>query len=398
MDGRPPFRDGAVLFAGSRIAAVGPARDLMRQIPQSAVYDCGPDTLLLPGLVNAHVHLELSHLTPGPPPPDPASWLLNVIRAAPQPGFEGDDAVRIATEFGIAECLRFGVTTVGDITTRPAVTRAALARSPLSAVSYGEVRAMAARRTLLEPRIEAALDPTNASDTLHVGLSPHAPYSIEAAGYQRCLDLARRAGLPLTTHLAEFAEEAEFLDHHTGPFRQLWDALSAWDDQVPRIRGGPIQLAHALGLLDYPGCLLAHVNYCTDADLDLLARGRAGVVYCPRTHAYFGHPPHRWRDMLARGINVAVGTDSRASSPDLNLLDDLRHLRRLAPDVPPLMLWELATSRAARAIGLSGLVGSLEPGKRADAVVFPATGPDPLADVFDRDLLPREFWSAGRRN
>src|SRR5207302_10539659 len=108
--------------------------------------------------------------------------------------------------------------------------------------------------------------------------------------------------------------------------------------------------ANAIGLLDYP-TVLAHVNYCDDVDLDLLARGRAGVVYTPRTHAYFGHPPHRWRDMLARGINVAVGTDSCASSPDLNLVDDLRLLHRLAPEVPAQTLWEMATIRGARAIG-----------------------------------------------
>src|SRR5207253_5134070 len=138
-------------------------------------------------------------------------------------------------------------------------------------------------------------------------------------GYRRCLAAAKYFGLTLATHLAETPHEEEFLASHAGPFRELWEFLGAWDEQVPTFAGGPIRYAQSLGLLDYP-TLLAHVNYCDDAELALLARGRASVVYCPRTHAFFGHPPHRWREMLSRGINVAIGTDSCASSPDLNLL------------------------------------------------------------------------------
>src|SRR5205807_9072461 len=141
-----------------------------------------------------------------------------------------------------------------------------------------------------------------------------------------------------------------------------WGRIGGWDEQVATFAGGAVSSAHAVGLLDYP-TLLAHVNYCDDAEMDLLARGHASVVYCPRTRAYFRHPPHRWRDMLSRGINVAVGTDSCASSPDLNLVDELRLLRRLAPEVPAMELWKMATIRAAKAIGWENEVGSISPGK-----------------------------------
>jgi cytosine/adenosine deaminase-related metal-dependent hydrolase len=150
-------------------------------------------------------------------------------------------------------------------------------------------------------------------------------------------------------------------------------------------------------LLASPRALLAHVNHADDAELALLAAGQASVVYCPRTHAYFGHRPHRWRDMLAAGVNVAVGTDSRASAPDLNLVDDLRLLRRLAPDVPAVELWAMATHRAARAIGRPDL-GVLNAGAPGDAVAFPvdpATA-DPLADVLDGSAVPTAVWLAGR--
>ena len=123
--------------------------------------------------------------------------------------------------------------------------------------------------------------------------------------------IPHQSNFPIATHLAETADEAEFLANHSGPFRDLWAALGAWSDGVSRFAGGPIRAMQLVGLLDLPGAVLAHVNYCDDAELDILARGRASVVYCPRTHAWFRHPPHRLREMLARGINVAVGTNSR---------------------------------------------------------------------------------------
>src|SRR5207247_770680 len=215
-----------------------------------------------------------------------------------------------------------------------AVARPVLHESPMTAVSYGEVVGMVGRRHVLGPRLAAALDVTATGPRTRRGVSPHAPYSVDADGYRRCLDAARREQLPLTTHLAESQDEAAFLAEHAGPFRALWDRMDAWDPLHPpaRFAGGPVRYAHSLGLLDYPLTLLAHVNYCDDDELLLLAAGRASVVYCPRTHAYFRHPPHRWREMLAAGINACVGTDSRASSPDLNLLDDLRLVYRVAPD------------------------------------------------------------------
>ncbi len=386
----PPVRGGAVAFVAGRVAAVGPVADVRGRFPDVPVHDAG-DAVVLPGLVNAHVHLELSALRPGPPPASFVGWLLDLMRAAGP----GDPAAAAAA--GAAECLGFGVTGVGDVTAFPAATRPVVSATGLAGVSYGEVRAMAARRAFLEPRLAAAAEPTG-SVRLHAGVSPHAPYSVELDGYRRCLAVAVDHGLPLATHLAETADEAAFLAGHAGPFRDLWSALDAWTPDVPTAAGGPVRTAHALGLLDYPAALLAHVNHCDDAELALLAGGRASVVYCPRTHAYFGHPPHRWRDLLAAGVNVAVGTDSRASSPDLNLVDDLRLLRRLAPAVPPADLWAMATTRAAHALARPDL-GRLAVAAAADAVAFPVRSDDPLADpladVLDGDALPIATWVGG---
>jgi cytosine/adenosine deaminase-related metal-dependent hydrolase len=385
----PPVRDAAVVLDAGTIVGVASAAAIRRAFPSGDDVDLG-SAVILPGLVNAHTHLELSHLTPGPTPAGFVDWLLDLMRRAPAGGASPGDAVKI----GIAQCLRFGVTSVGDISAMPAVTRPVLAASPLAGVACGEVRAMAKRRGFLGERLAAAAVPISGGRVV-AGISPHAPYSIETDGYRSCLEAAIARDLPLTTHLAESKDEAEFLADQTGPFRQLWAALDAWDDAVPRSIGGPVRLARDLGLLDYPKTSLAHLNYCDDDELQLLARGRASVVYCPRTHDYFGHPPHRWREMLSRGINVAVGTDSCASSADLNLVDDLRLLHRIAPEMSVASLWEMATVRAARAIGSDA--GTIGIGRAADLVAFEAAGDDPLRDVLESDRLPVGVWAGGVR-
>jgi cytosine/adenosine deaminase-related metal-dependent hydrolase len=266
----------------------------------------------------------------------------------------------------------------------------------LRVVSYGEVQAMAQRRGLLEERLAVAADASFESDYLRTAISPHAPYSIETDGYRRCLEVAMSRRLPLATHLAETPDEKPFLADHSGKFRELWDALGAWDESVPTFAGGPIRFANAIGLLDYRPTLLAHVNYCDDDELNLLANGKASVVYCPRTHAYFGHPLHRWREMLARGINVAVGTDSCASSPDLNLVEELRTLRKIAPAVPAIELWKMATVNAARAVDSEAKVGVLRAGAVADFVIYQQSGEHPLESILRDGSLPLEVWIDGK--
>lgn len=388
----PAVADGAVVIDGSRVLDVGAAAEMSRRYPAARHIDFGR-AAIVPGLVNAHTHLELTAVGRAPCPagglPD---WIIDLrrrregsFRTVP-PG----EAVRMA----VAQCLRFGVTTVGDVSYCCAETRAALASSPLRAVSFGEILALGPARATTDSLLRSSLDDRHAGPRLTIGLAPHAPYTVAPDIYKLCLCLAADRGMPLTTHLAETRFEREFLAAHAGPLRRMWDSISAFDGTglVP-FADGPVHYARTLGLLDHPA-LLAHVNHCDDGELDALARGRTSVVFCPRTHAYFGHPPHRWREMLARGVNVAVGTDSCASAPDLNVLDDLRLLHGQAPDVPAPLLWELATVRAARAMGLHR-VGDISPGAAADLAVFPCAGPDPLLALLEEACLPLGVWIDG---
>jgi cytosine/adenosine deaminase-related metal-dependent hydrolase len=394
---RPILREAGVLINSGRIAAVDSSTELRRQNPKAEVIDL-PKHILLPGLINAHVHLELSHCRAGDSPGGTfADWILSMrdrMRIDPQ---NLEIAVTRAVNYGIAQCLKFGVTCVGDITSFIEISRRAIRQSPLGAVSYGEALGLGKLRSRFEMSIPRAVDRREESDRLRIGLSPHAPYTVDLPGFVQCLRLAREQNLPLATHLAENDQESDFLTNHSGIFREIWNKLGLWQDDVTTYRGPPIQFAKSIGLLDYP-TLLAHVNYCDDEEMNLLANGRASVVYCPRTHAYFGHPPHRWREMLARGINVAVGTDSCASSPDLNLVDDLRLLRRIAPEVSAETIWEMATIRAARAIGMQEEVGSITTGKRADLIAFEANSNDPLGDVLGGSTPVTALWLDGIQN
>ncbi len=188
----PPLPDGGVVFSSGRIDAIGSPDELRRKFPDAIVQDAG-DSIVLPGLVNAHTHLELSHIQRGDPPSNLAQWIeKTLLPQTARAGHAAADAVRDAVQMGVEQCLRFGVTSIGDISKQCMHSRPALRDGPLRVVSYGEIQAMARRRGLLEERLACAADVSCESDRLRIGVTPHAPYTVEPAGYARCLEFAKR--------------------------------------------------------------------------------------------------------------------------------------------------------------------------------------------------------------
>ncbi|MCH7596241.1 MAG: amidohydrolase family protein [Planctomycetes bacterium] len=366
--GYPVIEDGAVEVRDGCIVAVGRARDVSAP-PDPADRDFA-DAVICPGFVNAHAHLELSMLAGRvPPTPDFAGWLLrlgNVLSEAPPTQESTVDAVRA----GVCKSLAAGVTTIGDITHLPAWTRTPLAQSPLRAVSFGEVIAVGRRRNLLRDRLEAAASLTAQTERLRIGISPHAPYTVEPEAMRACARAAQRIDGPLSIHLCESRSEDEFTRSGTGPLADFLRSIDVWDAWVPATRCDPLELIRANGLLG-SRTLLAHANYLSDSQISKIARSGASVAYCPRTHAAFAHEKHRFTDMLAAGINVCIGTDSLASNPSLSILDELRHLRRQRPDVAPDTLLAMGTIAGARALECAHATGSIEIGKAADLAVIP---------------------------
>ena len=361
----PVIEDGAVLVRDGRIIAVGPAGEPGNE----SVIDYG-DAVICPGFVNAHTHLDLSHLAGRvDPSPDFTGWLrrlLEITNAEPPTCAQ----VQAAVAAGVSRSLSAGVTIVGDITRFPPFARGVLAGSVLRAVSFGEVIAIGRRRHLLIERLDAAASVEHQTERMRIGILPHAPYTVEPNAMHACVRRADELGAPLGIHLAETADEEHFTRSGKGRLAEYLRDLDIWDDQIPTSGSGPVEVARRAGLLR-ANTIIAHANYVTDEDIELIAESGASVAYCPRTHRAFGHSPHRFRDMLARGINVCIGTDSLASNPSLSILDELRFLRSEIGDLSSAQIMAMGTLNGARALGFAEAAGTITPGRPADLVFIP---------------------------
>lgn len=357
----PVTDNGFVAVADGRIVEVGRWSGLSRQ----RVLDLG-ESLLLPGLVNAHTHLELTGYAGRIGPCDLWSWVRELIRLRSAPGMieRESEGVRAGAELS----LRAGVTTVGDIS-RLHLAWPVLKPSPLRKVCFAELICFADEPARTVAELEAKVAKTEEDDRLTAGLSPHAPYSVTGDQLRGCVQAARRLRRPLTMHVAETPEERAYVESGSGRLHD-WLTMAGYARQNPSPRRPLFDHLATSGLFGSPA-LLAHMNYVSDAELDRLAQSPCSVAYCPRAHRFYGHSGHRFREMLARGINVCVGTDSLAANESLSVLDELRFLHRECPDVAADVLLRMGTLAGARALGLGGLVGSLGPGKRADLVAFP---------------------------
>jgi len=371
--GGPPLRTGAILVdAVGRIEAVGPDAAVPR--PPDARLDHYPNAVLLPGLVNVHTHLELTHLRGRVPETDFFAWIQQVRRCkeAFTPGAYLDAAVA-----GVQEAWRNGITCVGDTGTSRAGALA-MARLGGRGVAYQEAiapRPEDARDAF--SRLLATVDDLRAQMTpeVTIGVSPHAPYTVSHDLYQLIAAHVRVERLPVAAHIAESAAESAFVVAGTGPFAELWRARGiALRPAYP----SPVALLERMGLLQ-TGFLAIHAVRVDAADLTRLRRAGCAVAACPRSNARHGHGEAPVARYLEAGLPVGLGTDSVASVGDLDLLAEARLAMRLAGLSPDEAL-RLATVGGAAALGLDQDIGTLALGKWADLCVIPvdpAVGRDP---------------------
>jgi cytosine/adenosine deaminase-related metal-dependent hydrolase len=237
-----------------------------------------------------------------------------------------------------------------------------------------------------------------------VGVSPHAPYTVSPELLQRLIGLANQRFLPVAMHLAESEEELELLDAGTGPFQELLEERSMWDaEAIPR---GSRPMDYLRMLAEAPRALIIHGNYLDGDEFDFIAANadKLSVVYCPRTHAYFRHPPYPLAELFRKGVRVALGTDSRASNPDLNLWEEMRYVSRTFPAIDPRQILRMATLSGAEALGRDAVTGSITPGKMANLLAMPleihrtANADDALESLFANDAMPTSVWFQGIEN
>jgi cytosine/adenosine deaminase-related metal-dependent hydrolase len=361
----PPLEAATIEIVDGHISAIHTQHDLR-------AIDLG-NVALIPGLINAHTHLEFSSLAAplGPASPFP-EWIRSVVTHRNTRTSEIGSLVAS----GWNESFDSGVTAVGEIATDDRALPAAT-ESGCCGVVFRELLGFSPER--IDAQLDIARRHLEAArrhnlPALRGGLSPHAPYSVHPELFDRLVALAIAESAPLAMHLAETRDELEFLSEQTGAFRRMLESFGVWREGV--LAPGTRPLDYLKRLADAPRALVVHGNYLSDDEIEFLVRHpQLTVVYCPRTHAYFRHSPHPWREMLQRGIPVALGTDSRASNPDLSLWGELLFLRRSFPDVPPQQLLELATICGARALGCDQS-GTLAAGSPAEITCVGLTGDD----------------------
>lgn len=364
----------AVAPAGTRIlAADSPGLIDHHPAARTAKLVSLPDHLVTPAFVNAHTHLDLTHI--GPQPRSGFASFVDLIRSRRlvEPG-----EIRASVLLGARLSRAGGVAAVGDIAGAVRGSASiepflALRDSGLAGVSFLEFFGMGRSIPRALARADEVADAALAlpASRVRLGLQPHAPYSVAPDGYRHAIARAERDRLPLATHLAESLEERAFIAHAKGPQRSLLEALGLWDDSLLAEFGlgnTPVEhLARVLRGRSSP-ILLVHLNDLSDADVALLTElnthAPIHVAYCPRSSEFFGAPeefgPHRYRELLAAGINVCLGTDSIVNLPEaqaagdsarISPLDDARLLWKRDRGDPSLLL-EMLTVRGACALGL----------------------------------------------
>jgi cytosine/adenosine deaminase-related metal-dependent hydrolase len=371
-----PIDDGAVVVEGNKIAGVGRFADMKRD-HAGEVLDLG-EQIMLPGLINAHCHLDYTILR-GKIGPQRSfvDWIV-AINAAKAALTETDYVTSITA--GLAEARKFGTTAMLNLEAFPELLPR-LPRPPFRVWWCAEmidIRRPVNTSGVLE-RLRDAF--RSQEDWLGgVGLAPHAPYTASRQLYSNASEIARRESLPCTTHLAESSEEMQMFRDASGPAFDFLQSIGRPMDDCGHdtplsflMRNQPIG----------EDWIIAHLNELGEADFELLARPpKFHIVHCPRSHTFFGHAPFALERLRALGFNICLGTDSLASNSSLSLFAEMRELLQKEPSLSPREAVEMATVNAADAIGQGSALGQIRPGYHTDLIAIP--DPESDADPFEK--------------
>ena len=369
VDGAP-IENGAVAVSGDRIVDVGRFSEVTARHSGQEITDLG-EQVLLPGLINAHCHLDYTCLRGKIPRQKSfADWIraINAEKSKLSP----EDYVASINE-GFAEAKRFGTTTIANLTAFPELI---------------DVRSPHRANELVDSAVESLKLAQN------YGLAPHAPFTASKNLYQRCEEAG--ANVLLTTHLAESREEMEMFRDASGPLYEFMKSIGR--DMGDCGNGTPLELfvsapyAHpARTGRALPQWIVAHVNELTESDFQLLEKIRTKfhVVHSPRSHQYFGHSRFPFKRLHTLGLNVSLGTDSLASNESLNLFAEMRAFQRSEPEKSPEKIFEMITVNPASALRQQNRLGRIRPGFRADLIAVPCSEDrDIFGEIvaFDREI------------
>ena len=370
---RPPIEDGAVIIVGNRIAQVGPWKEFS---DTADVIDLG-ETILMPGLINAHCHLDYTDMT-GLMPPQKSftDWIRLMLATKSEWNYSeyAQSWVR-----GAEMLTRTGTTTAVDFEAVPELLPDVWSTTPLRVISLMEMTGVKSRRdprAILQDNLEHIR--TLPGGRCRPGLAPHAPYSTVPELLRLAGDMAQRRRWPLSVHAAESLEEFEMFMKGRGA---MFDWLRRNDrDMSDCGMGSPVKHLGRCGVLS-DNCLAVHVNYLADGDAKLLGATKTSVAHCPRSHRYFGHEKFPFNALIKARVNVCLGTDSlatvykkRKQTVELNMFDELRTFAEVHSRVAPERILQMATINGARALGMAGQAGEISEKALADLIAIPFNG------------------------
>lgn len=390
---QPPIEDGAVLVSGNRIASVGSRTDLSR-LSGNTMVDLG-DSILLPGLVNAHCHLDYTRMAGTVPPQKSFTDWIKLITTA-KAGWNYSEFAE-SWLCGARMLERTGTTTVADFEAVPELLPEAWTATPLRVISFLELTGVKSRR---DPRaiLRQAIARIKSlpSGRCRAALAPHAPYSTSPELLRLTAKTARHRRWPMSMHVAESTQEFDMFMHARG---EMFDWLRRNErDMRDCGMGSPVQHLQRSGVLS-DNLVAVHVNYLSDKDAALLGRNKVSVVHCPRSHFYFRHHKFPYRELTRARVNVCLGTDSlatvyrtRKTSVELSMFEEMRCFAEIHRRSSRRTILQMATTNGARSLGLAGEVGELSKGAFADVIAIPFRGT--AAEVYDAVLDHRGEVSA----
>ena len=380
----PPIDGGALAVDDGRIVAVGPLSQLRREF--GAPVREFPGCALMPGLVNAHTHLELTHFPAWKlrkgfdyAPRTYVDWVIQLIKI--RRGLTQHE-VELSLREGFRISLESGTTSVGDILSDWRLLPD-YRGSSLSGRLFFELLGHDPLQCdgQLE-RLEQIFDDFSCGN-LQPGVSPHAPHTVSADYFRNIIRFAAQRSVPVSVHAAESREESEFLHDTSGGIAEVLYPFVHWEQYLhPPRRTTPVSYLDELGVLEHSPSLV-HCVHATGADAEIMKKHGITVILCPRSNdrLVVGKAPVQL--FRKAGIPVALATDSLASNDSLSLWDEMRFFRRQFPTLfSPSEILEMVTVNAAQALWVADQAGSLEKGKRADFLIMKLPKPS-VADLCE---------------
>ena len=382
MDG-PPIENGAVGISGNRIVDVGKFPEISARQPSREIVDLG-ERALLPGLINAHCHLDYTCLRGRIRPQKSFAGWIRAINSA-KANLSSEDYIASINE-GFAEAAGFGTTTIVNLCAFPELV--AQIDEPIRTWWFGElidVRSSDRANEIVDLAIRSLKSKEN------WGLAPHALFTASPNLFRHCEEIARRGNILLTTHLAESHEEFSMFRQASGPLYKFMKEIGR--DMNDCAHETPVGLF--LGVSDWHNSALrnwivVHLNQLAESDFELLAppteaagagtTTKFAIAHCPRSHKYFGHSPFQFEKFRERGLNICLGTDSLASNVDLNLFAEMRQFQKTFPKISPGEILSMATVNPARALRQETRLGKIRFGFYADLISVPCAS---SSNVFE---------------